>query len=291
MSPERFKRLLKASKDDKLLIGIGCSFTQGQGGLKDEIWENYNWNIPNTHNIFDLEELEVEGSWVTQICKNYLPDWTPINLGERGGGNRAAVKYLTSVFPELNLEDKNKEKIVVFMLTGPERYTIMAHDWEMRFHGVFRSIWPNPDSDQQMWKAYGEDMYSEQQTMFETYLSIKEAETWCKANDAKLLLVSAFDFSYFRDYTHKEIKDRIDLDWVPDIWYPNNHPSVFHMLLDKDGFNYSISNGGYWSELNYSEDYPKGTEHVSRCCHPNYKGHQVIAKEMYEEFLNRKFFD
>jgi len=291
MSPERFTELLKNSENDKLLIGIGCSFTQGQGALKDEVWEKHNWNIPNTHTKFELEELELEGSWVTQICKNYMPDWTPINLGERGGGNRAAAKYLTSVFPELNLDDPNKEKIVVFMLTGPERYTIMTPLWVKRFHGIFESIWPNPRSDQKMWRAYAEEMYSPKQTMFETYLNIKEVENWCKSNNAKLILVSAFDFSYFRHYTHKEIKDTIDLDWVPDVWYPNNHPSVFHLLLDKDGFDYSIADGGYWEELNYTDKYPKGTEHVSRCCHPNYKGHQVIATEMYNELVSRRFFD
>ena len=291
MSPERFKILLEASKNDKLLIGIGCSFTQGQGGLSDEVWEKYNWNIPNTHGIHELESLEIEGSWVNQLCRTHMSDWTPINLGERGGGNRAAVKYLTSVFPELNLEDTNKEKIVVFMLTGPERYTAMAPLWGMRFHGVFRSIWPNPTSDDKLWKAYAEEMYSAQQTMFETYLSIKEAENWCNANNAKLLLVSGFDFSYFREYTKANIKSMIDLDWMPDIWYPNNHPSVFHMLLDKDGFDYSIADGGYWQKLNYTDEYPKGTEHVSRCCHPNLKGHRLIAKEMFGELLNREFFD
>lgn len=289
MSPERYKQLKKNSQGEKLLIGIGCSFTEGQGGLSDEIWESYNWNIPNTHNVLELEPLEVAGSWVHQICDNHMPDWTPINLGERGGGNRASAKYLTALYPELKLDDPKKEKIVVFMLTGPERYSIVHDNWGERFHGVFRSIWPSLDSDDELWRAYA-SFYSKRGTMLETYFSIKEVTDWCKYNNAKLLFVSAFDFSYHKEHSPGSFAS-IDVNFDLNLWLPDGHPSAFHMLLDRDGFGYNISNGGYWAELNYSEKYPKGTEHVSRCCHPNLKGHAVIAEKMFEEFNRREFFD
>ena len=290
MSPERYRQLKENSKKEKLLIGIGCSFTQGQGSPSVEVWEKFNWNIPNDHIILEVEHEEIAGSWVHQICDNHMPDWAPINLGERGGGNRASAKYLTALYPELNLEDPKKEKIVVFMLTGTERYSIVHGDWEERFHGIFRTLWPSLDSDDEVWRAYA-NFYSEKGTLIENYFAIKEVKDWCKYNNAKLLLVSAFDFSYHKDYMPISLKSKIDVNFDLNLWLPEGHPSVFHMLLDKDGFGYNIQNGGYWSELNYSEKYPKGTEHVSRCCHPNLKGHAVIAEKMFEELNRREFFD
>ena len=283
MSPNRWKELLENCKKDKLLIGIGCSFTQGQGGLSDEVWEKYNWNIPNTHEISEIEPLELEGSWVNQLCKNHMSDWTPINLGERGAGNRAASKYLTSVFPEFDLENNDKEKIVVFMLSGPERYTVVDNRWKERYHGVFQSIWPNPDSDNELWRAYANVMYSEKQSMMETYFAIKEVQDWCKYNNAKLIITSGFSFDYYADYTKENIKKTIELDWQLDLFLPEDHPSFFHLLLDMDGFDYNIQNGGYWDALNYNDEYPTGTPHVSRCCHPNLKGHTKIAEVLYDK--------
>lgn len=289
MTPENYAQLKKNSKNDKLFIGTGCSFTQGQGGLKDSVWESYNWNIPNTHCIAHLEAVEIEGSWVTQFCKNHYPDWTPINLGARGAGNYAAAQSLTSLYPELNLEDTSKEKIVVFMLSGPERYSIINSEWGERFHGVFQSIWPDPNSDNPLWRAYATDMYSEKQTMLLTYFAIKQVQDWCKLYNAKLMLVSAFDFSYVARWTPGKVWDTINLPWdLPSqMWKPEGHPSAFHMLLNNDGFSYDVANGGYWDGLNYNDAYPKGTPHVSRCCHPNYKGHAYIANEMRKEFIDR----
>ena len=284
MSPERYKKLLNDSKNNKLLIGIGCSFTQGQGGLSDEVWEKYDWNIPNTHSFNELEMLEVAGSWVNQLCENHLTDWTPINLGERGSGNRAATKSLTALYPELNLDDPNKEKIVIFALSGPERFTIVHNNWNNEiWHGVFKSIWPNPDSKEEMWRAYANDMYGPKQNFLETYFAIKEVQDWCKYNNAKLILTSAFSFDYYKDYTKENIKKTSGLDWELDLFLPEGHPSLFHLLLDIDGFDYSVRNGGYWNELNYTDKYPKGTPHVSRCCHPNLRGHAKIAEVLYDK--------
>lgn len=289
MTPERYHDLVKKSKNDKLLIGIGCSFTEGQGALTDEVWERYNWKIENTHAHPELEPLEVKGSWVTQVCENYSTDWTPINLGERGGGNYAAAKHLTSIYPELNLEDENKEKIVVFMLTGPERFSVPHGDWHNMWHGVVRSIWPVADAEDPLWRAYATEFYSEKQTMLSTYFTIKEVETWCKAYNAKLIIASAFDFSYNKEYTKENIKSVLGIDWdlQSELFKFRGHPSAFHMLLSDDGFDYNVQNGGYWDALNYTEAYPKGTPHVSRCCHPNLRGHGVIAKELYAELTSR----
>ena len=283
MTPNRYNELLENSKKDKLLIGIGCSFTQGQGGLSDEVWEKYDWNIPNTHSFNSLEKLEVAGSWVNQICLNHMSEWTPINLGERGAGNREAAKNLTSVFPEFDLENKDKEKIVVFMLSGPERYSVVHNDWSNRFHGVFKSIWPNPDSDNELWRAYANVMYGEKQSMMETYFAIKEVQNWCKHNNAKLVITSGFSFDYYSDYTSEKISKILDMNWELNLFLPEEHPSFFHLLLDMDGFDYNTKNGGYWDRLNYNDEYPKGTPHVSRCCHPNLKGHAKIAEVLYDK--------
>ena len=106
----------------KILIGLGDSFTQGQGACSIELWEKYNWDLGTSSEIdnHDLLKSSYENSWVNKICENYLTEYTPINLGMTGRGNRAAVKELY-LHPDLQLE-KSNEIIVVFMLTGMERF-------------------------------------------------------------------------------------------------------------------------------------------------------------------------
>ena len=118
----------------KILIGLGDSFTQGQGACSIELWEKYNWDLGTSSEIdnHDLLKSSYENSWVNKICENYLTDYTPINLGMTGRGNRAAVKELY-LHPDLQLE-KSNEIIVVFMLTGMERFDFIDKEFFEHVH-------------------------------------------------------------------------------------------------------------------------------------------------------------
>ena len=104
----------------KYIVGLGCSWAQGEGGYPEHIWNQYNGRVqlrcvPDEH----LRVYEHENSWVNVLCRDHFPEYTPMNLGVRGIGNTAAVN-------QLHFCDKidwdNSEGYIVLLLSGFERY-------------------------------------------------------------------------------------------------------------------------------------------------------------------------
>ena len=54
----------------KALIGIGCSWTQGEGGYPDELWKAHNgrmWlKLEESRHLIPVEQ---ENSWVNRLAK------------------------------------------------------------------------------------------------------------------------------------------------------------------------------------------------------------------------------
>ena len=46
------KENIKIDKDSKIIIGLGDSFTQGEGACSVDVWEKYNWDLKK---MSDLE--------------------------------------------------------------------------------------------------------------------------------------------------------------------------------------------------------------------------------------------
>ena len=283
--------LKSITSDSKLLIGVGCSFTSGQGSYSARTQAQYDWNIRID---MQSDEFIVEGyknCWLNQICEKYMPEWTPVNLGQAGAGNRQAVKelYTFDADSKNKIEDA-KEIIVVFMLTGMERWSVVKKGYSWMCQDHWMTAWPTDDIERDhplnnFWKAYKKEVYGEDQIYFETFLHIKEAQMWCKANNAKLILTPAFDGGYMNEIFEKWIGFNPGFEFL----YPEGRLSHWHNLLEKDGFDWGTQNGGYWEKLNFTPEYPKGTKHTSRCCHPNQVGHEVIADLIYNEIKERKY--
>ena len=102
---------IKINEESKILIGLGDSFTQGQGACGEDIWEKYNWDMKNVPESDEriVDTIFYENSWVNQLCENHLTDYTAINLGMVGRGNRASVKQL-SMHPAFKFENIKEEK-------------------------------------------------------------------------------------------------------------------------------------------------------------------------------------
>ena len=84
----------KILKGDKLVVGLGDSFTQGVGAYSDETWTRHNGKIDVHTQDLKLIKEQYQGSWVKQLCDNHMPGWVPVNLGHAGTGNRSAIKEL-----------------------------------------------------------------------------------------------------------------------------------------------------------------------------------------------------
>jgi hypothetical protein len=283
------------TEDSKIIIALGDSFTQGQGACKTTIWDRYNWDLKVMQTQVDSKILhhEYEGAWVNQLCKNHMPDWTPINLGLRGCGNRATVKELY-LHPNLGIE-KAKEKIVIFLATGLERFDFINNSFGDHHH--FFAMWPNPwdptATDRKLWEAYAENVYSNKFACIEFLLNVAEVKTWCKANNAKFMLCSAFDNrinkKFFEEHVPPYNRDFAGLsdiiDWDALVKFDEQSIAT-DMLMNLEG-KLDMGQGAFYS---WAREYERGTPkgYFTPCSHPSYKGHGEIARCFYE-YINNSF--
>lgn len=274
----------------KVLIGLGDSFTQGVGGYPTEIWDKYG-AIDCLDHKFNamLRPLMFEGSWVNQICKNYMPDYTPVNLGQLGVGNRAAVKELY-LRPEIKWEDAD-EVIVVLMLSGIERFDFINKDYPDQHH--FFAMWPNPwdtnTTNKKLWECYAHDLWSEKFVSVEVIMNILEAQTYCKAHGYKFVFASAFDQRITKEWLLKAMGDNYvelinTIEWDNCI-RPEGKTSFMEHLLTLEG-NAHMALGSFYEH--YSKlKYP--SEYITPCVHPNYKGYGVMATEIFRFLQSKKY--
>lgn len=289
----------RITKDTKLLIGIGDSFCAGRGACSIELWEKYGWDMERMYGEggAEVEESNYANSWVNQLCKNHMPDWTPLNLGMSGKGNRYAIKELM-VNPLLGIE-KAKEKIVVFAVSGFERFDL-AKDLVGEEH--FTTQWPVYGGYKEKKLGYseltlenGDSLYSEKFVISEFILNIIELMNWCKLHNAKLLLMSAFtpefNKNHFIDVLSPNVTSVLgqmkldELIWsVPweRIIRPLGFSCITDMLMHLEGWDKDLPGYGF-RNMKIDTIGPNG--YMTKCQHPSEKGHKLLAEIIYEHIL------
>lgn len=275
-------RVPRIAPGSKVIIGLGDSFTQGVGSWSKETYAQHNgWINPHCIEQSIKDEMYFN-SWVSQLCRNHLTDYIPVNLGIMGTGNRAAVKELY-LEPALELHNAS-EVIVVLMLSGIERFDFINREFQYTNH--FYTMWPNPwdkdSSNPKLWECYAKDLWGENFVSLEAMLNIREAEMFCKANGWKFIVSSAFDQRVTRESFLNAIGSEFGhlADTIP--WdkflYPNGCKSFMELLVTYDGHP-ELAAGGfyeYYSKLKYP------TEHITNCIHPTTEGYRIIAEEIYK---------
>jgi hypothetical protein len=289
----------RVKKGDKIIIGLGDSFTQGVGAYSDETYAKYNHKIPVFVSDKTLIKEQYEGSWVNQLCANHMPGWKPVNLGHAGTGNRCAVKELY-LHSEIGMENAS-EAIVILFLSGMERFDFINRTYSEPQHH-FEAMWPNhwdPNASKpNLWKAYAEDIYSEQFIAMELMLNILEAQMFCKARGWKLIVANAFDIrinqKWLKDkfagamkltYNSHVTKTIDSFDWKT-FYYPKKMLSLLEYLLDLEG-NRELAPGAWFRH--YTE-LAKPSTYITNCGHPTVKGHAEIAKLFYEHIVKQKLY-
>lgn len=289
----------RITKDTKLLIGIGDSFCAGRGACSIELWEKYGWDMERMYGEggAEVEESNYANSWVNQLCKNHMPDWTPLNLGMSGKGNRYAIKELM-VNPLLGIE-KAKEKIVVFAVSGFERFDL-AKDLVGEEH--FTTQWPVYGGYKEKKLGYseltlenGDSLYSEKFVISEFILNIIELMNWCKLHNAKLLLISAFtpefNKNHFIDVLSPNVTSVLgqmkldELIWsVPweRIIRPLGFSCITDMLMHLEGWDKDLPGYGF-RNMKIETIGPNG--YMTKCQHPSEKGHKLLAEIIYEHIM------
>lgn len=284
----------------KHIIGIGCSWTQGEGGYTEEIWKEYNGRVqirgaPDDH----LRKMEHENSWVNVLCRDHFPDHTPVNLGVRGIGNRAAVKQLH--FCDV-VDWENSTGIIVLMMSGIERLDFFQEtprygptpDYYSNGyyrHYKWRTLWPIIADDQwtgegALHNLYAKMLYSEQFVASEQMMALLDLQTFAKAYGYKVVVANAFNIFNNNDSTVKDHFYEIcgdfanKFDWESS-WVHNttDYVAFIQKLIWLDGLLDPASWGAYF-QFYHKRSWP--SEYITNCegAHPTLKGYKVIGDEL-----------
>jgi len=272
----------------KYLIGIGCSFTSGQGSVPRKFHARYGDGVYKRAPIAMIDRVESDHSWVTNLADRI--GYIPLNFGSKGRGNRSAAKELY-----MNQLDSTSEKIVVFCLSGLSRFDFLQPKGELVDHH-FQPVFPDL-SGNKLWQGYAEFGNSWQQEAVDCILNIAEVQNWCKVNNAKLLLVSAFDLRIgreeFRSMIIPESKKYLAdiVDWDLMVKPKGNRTLMEYLVREQEP---SLSE----DELQpiYSNEYfnrykiPGFAEGlITPCGHPSNQGHIHISSLLEDEIIRRGY--
>ena len=272
---------------DKLIIGLGDSFTHGIGSWGDEVYKEYNGKIDVLNMSHELQVSAYDNSWVHVLCRDYLKDYKPINLGVMGTGNRAASSEL-HLYPELGFENA-AHGIVIFALSGLERFDFVNRDFPDHHH--FYTMWPNHwdknATNKKLWEVYAKDLYSEKFAFIETILAVKNAYSYAKSKGWDFIFANAFDTRFTQERMLEELPDNLGslINSVPwDSYFaPEGCRTLMEDLLFLEG-KIELANGGFYP---YYTNLAEPSEYITNCAHPSKLGHQRIAYQLHN-FIKEK---
>ena len=319
---------LKRTK--KAIIAIGCSFVQGQGAVDDDLYDDYKWDYkegiplniqvnykqrkrllkskpllkPGVFSNIDFTMMEYDNAFVSVLCKKYFNgEYTPINLGIRGCGNRGSIKELY-MYPEINW-DIIQEIIVLYVPSGLERFDFVND--ESIDHFNWKCMWPHYKDMEKgprrtLWEGYAKTLSSDKFEVIEQISHVQELITWCKYKNAKLIVTPGFDRRYDKEYFQECLTKRVErrnelfvksskslfgknptdkshlLELFPwkKMFKPAGHTTFADLVMSKED-KLKDKQDHYFQFLGKGS--PDGW--VTPCSHPSQKGHDLFAKELY----------
>lgn len=256
----------------KALIGIGCSWTQGEGGYPPEIWRKNGgrmWlKLAESRHLIPVEQ---ENSWVNRLAKKI--DYVPINLGQRAIGNRGAVRSLY-----LNNYSQYSGGTVIFMLTGYDRFDFFNKEWQTD-HYKFITMWPHRD-DKEEHRLYASAIHNDPGVAVETACCILEAQNFAKVNGFEFIFANGFETrgkEYF-DSMCPEVSKQID--WSRYVHTYTDYICFAQLLVRKDG----LCDETYDAITSFYPKMPYPAKYMTNDLHPTQSGYEVIAEEIKRIF-------
>lgn len=322
----------------KAIITIGCSFAQGQGAINQELYDNHTWeytegrplsiqttpkqskkilkaydSVFESGGVLDFSLMEYDNSYVSVLCNKFFEkEYTPINLGLRGCGNRGSIKELY-MYPEIDWH-LMKEIIVIYLPSGLERFDFIND--EAIDHFNWKCMWPNSNPNNQLpvsnlWKGYGDTVYSDKFSVLEQIAHVQELETWCKYKKAKLIVTTGFDRRYDKDFFYNSLTTHIDRDHeqiiqtekTPLLRGFSKHPSDKSHLIDLFPWDKMFEPNGYKTfadlAISMEDTLEDTTDHyfqflgngspnnwITKCSHPSQKSHELFANHLYKHIVS-----
>jgi hypothetical protein len=254
------------------IIGIGDSWTQGEGGYPEHIWTENNGRMwKRLDESKHLISIENENSWVNRLA--LMLNSTPVNLGQRAIGNRGAARTLY-----LNDLSQYKNSTVVMLLSGFDRFDLFHKDWQTD-HYKFSTLWPFRD-DKERNVFYLNNLYSEEAAAVETACSILEAQTFAKANNFNFIFGNGFEMrgkEYFDNMCPTVSKQ---IDWDRYVHTHTDYTCFAQLLVRKDGLCAETFEAvaDYYPKMDWPAKY------MTNDIHPTIEGYKVIAEEIRNIF-------
>lgn len=279
----------------KYIVGLGCSWTQGEGGYPEQVWKDHGGRVQvRGRSDYYLRKIEHENSWVNVLARDHFPEYESVNLGVRGIGNQAAVQ-------QLHFCDKidwtNSTGIIVLMLSGFERFDVfqqhpysrdnnddMYSNNEYR-HYKWRTAWPVPGhntGDAAFWDVYGRELWSEQFVASHQMMALLNLQAFAKAHGYKVVIANGFNQrnegikQYLRDNTGSLVDK---FDWGTYLHDTTPYSAFVQKLVELDGLIPANEWGGFHS-FYHKRDWP--AKYLTNCegAHPTLEGYKVIGKEI-----------
>jgi len=283
---------LKRTK--KAIVAIGCSFVQG---AELEI------SCPAGTDAYQYKNSR---TFVNVLCNSLNNQYTPINLGQEGAGNFAAVSRLFLYnIPWSSLN----EIIVIFMPTGMQRFDIIRDDNYSLLGQDFKTINPFAIFQKSQFEyvkrlnlGYEKTCYSEKFEVLNCIQNFQFLNSWIKNNNAKLIVLPAFGNEYNREHFTKVMKTSVFRNLAETISKEksNKVPDYdYQFLIDQVPWDKFITIEGsqnffdlcfkndkmYDSTLNMYDVVTKNilvnNYWIMPRGHPSVKGHRLLASKLH----------
>jgi hypothetical protein len=235
------------------------------------------------------------------LCRDYFPEYTPINLGVRGIGNRAAVHQL-HFCDRVDFNDSTG--IIVLMLSGFERYDFFQTNPKRRTgqddhysngeycHSKWRTMWPIPDcnkNENDLWTCYAHHLWSEQFAASEQMMALLDLQTFAKAYNYQIVVANAFNQrgegikEYLKENTGQLCEK---FDWNTYVHATTPFSAFIQKLVELDGLMPAEHWGGFHS-FYHKLKWP--SKYLTNCegAHPTIEGYKVIGQYL-AEFIKLK---
>lgn len=231
----------------KMLITLGCSYTEGVGCYEPHLLDNFG-NIKDEVDIATAYKLSLprfhnEG-WPVKLQKllkyNHL-----VNLGAGAASNLYTIKHLIEFLPQWNTPHvtENYDVLVIWMMTHFNRQSVYQK-------GRLHNVGPNnisPDID--FLNAYL-SLLSEKDLLLENLFALRTVQYICELNNFTFMYINA-------DTAEGRLIDTYNTKLSLNKHFFQQHPGVLGILhLDE--------------------------KYRSFCDHPNELGYSIVAQRIFD---------
>jgi hypothetical protein len=230
----------------KLLITLGCSFTEGVGcwdenTLPPDMNRNNTWDQKFSHVYVNNENNFHEKGWPNRLCKKLGYDKV-INLGLGGSSTSGQIKVFLEKYE--NIDTTKYDVLVVWLLTDPSRFSFYTY-------GGVRNVLPtiNNERDMGIGSSYLDFIHdTDLDPLLEQIYHIKCLTNVCENKKYGLII------TYWEERSGDNLLKQFDSPY-----FLYNKP---HRLLTP---------------------YPYEDPYISIICgHPNELGYEMLANNIYE---------